>query len=252
MSDIILSVVIPSFDEMANLRKGVLEKVKVFLDKKNIQYEVIVVDDGSRDGSTAFVKQFTKENSRFKLIENSHTGKAGAVAKGMLSAKGKYVVFTDMDQATPIEEIDTLLPFLESGKYQVAIGSRTTGGLGYPFSRQILHDVGILLRKTIVGLPEVFDTQCGFKMFTNEAAQTIFAQLTSIHNGFKEITKSAVQFGFDVEVLLIAKSKGYGIKEVPVHWLYVESRRVSPLRDSVDGIINLFRIRIKKMHGVYR
>ncbi len=251
-SMIFLTVVIPSFEEMANLRKGVLDKVKSFLDKKKYSYEVLVVDDGSKDGSIGFAKQFCKENKEFVLIENKHMGKAGAVTTGMLAAKGEYVLFTDMDQATPIEEIDNLMPFLKDKGYGVAIGSRTTGSLGYPFSRLLLHDTGIFLRKVIVGLPEIIDTQCGFKMFTNTAGKEIFAKLQEIHHGFKEITNSAVQFGFDVEVLLIAKNKGYKIAEVPVHWLYVESRRVSPARDSVDGIINLFRIQMQKLQKKYQ
>jgi len=247
-----LSVIIPSYNEMANLRKGVLDKVKRFLDSKKYSYEVVVVDDGSKDGSIEFVKKFAKENSEFHLIENKHTGKAGAVTTGMLAAKGEYVLFTDMDQATPIEEVNNLLPFLTDKKYDVAIGSRSTGGLGYPFSRLIQHEANIVLRKIIVGMPEVFDTQCGFKVFTQEASQKIFSKLHSIHNGFKEISSSAVHSGFDVELLVIAKYMGFKIKEVPVQWLYVESRRVSPMKDSVDGLLSLFKIRVKKIQGVYQ
>ena len=252
VSTIFLSVVIPSYDEMANLQKGVLEKVKSFLDKKNFSYEVIIVDDGSKDGSREFVKKFVKENKHFALIENPHTGKAGAVTVGMLAAKGEYVLFTDMDQATPIEELDNLLPYLLHKKYAVAIASRTIGNMGYPWSRLVLHDVHIFLRKLIAGLPEIFDTQCGFKLFTHEAAQSIFSRLQEIHHGFKEINTSAVQAGFDVELLLIGKARGFAIKEVPAHWLYVESRRVSPLRDSLEGIINLLAIRKDKWRGIYK
>lgn len=249
---IFLSVVIPSYNEMANLRKGVLDRVKRFLDSKKYEYEVIVVDDGSKDGSIEFVKKFEKENKEFRLIENKHMGKAGAVTTGMLQAKGEYIVFADMDQATPIEEIDNLLPYLKDKNYAVAIGSRTIGELGYPWSRKVQHEAGIMMRKMIVGLPQILDTQCGFKMFRRVAAQEIFAQLYKVHNGFKEISHSAVQFGFDVELLIIAVNRGYKIKEVPVQWLYVESRRVSPMRDSVDGILNLFRIKLKQLQGKYQ
>lgn len=246
-----LSVVIPCYDELANLRKGVLDKIKSFLDKKKISYEVIIVDDGSKDGSIEFVKEFVKENPKFQLIINKHTGKAGAVTAGMLQAKGEYVLFTDMDQATPIEEVNNLLPFINEKGYDIVIGSRTIGGLGYPLSRLVLHEGGIFLRKLIAGLPEIYDTQCGFKIFRHDAAQKIFTKFSVLHNGFKEISSSAVQFGFDVELLLIGKNLGYKIKEVPVHWLYVESRRVSPLRDSLDGLLNLFRIRKNILHKLY-
>src|SRR3990167_6745243 len=115
MGKVFLSVVIPSFDEMANLQKGVLDKVEHFLNKKRFSYEVIVVDDGSTDGSVEFVKKFSSNNSNFKLIENPHLGKGGAVTTGVLNSKGDFVLFSDMDQATPIEEIDRMMPFFDEG-----------------------------------------------------------------------------------------------------------------------------------------
>ncbi len=251
MSSIFLSVVIPCYDEVANLRKGVLDKVKSFLEKEKIAYEIIVVDDGSKDGSIQFVKKFIDDNPEVKIIENKHLGKAGTVTTGMLAGKGEYILFTDMDQATPIEEIDHLLPFLTGKKCDVAIGSRSLGGMGYPASRLFIHEAMILSRKILVGLPTISDTQCGFKLFTHDAAKTIFTKLHTIHHGFKEISSSAVQAGFDVEVLLIAQKLGYRIQEVPVQWLYVESRRVSPIKDSVEGMINLLTIRKNKWKGIY-
>ena len=113
MSKIFLSVVIPSYNERANLQKGVLDKVEHYLSGQKYSWEVIVVDDGSTDGSVEIVENFVEENSHFKLIKNNHTGKAGAVTKGVLSAEGEYILFTDMDQATPIEEIGKILPYFE-------------------------------------------------------------------------------------------------------------------------------------------
>src|SRR3989338_241077 len=115
MGKIFLSVVIPSFDEMANLQKGVLDKIEHFLGKKQFPYEVIIVDDGSTDGSVEFVKHFVQDSPNFRLIENSHLGKAGAVTTGVLNSKGDYVLFSDMDQATHIEEVDKLLQFFNEG-----------------------------------------------------------------------------------------------------------------------------------------
>src|SRR5688572_17108023 len=123
-----LSVVIPSYNEIANLRKGTLDKVATFLERKKYDYEVIVVDDGSTDGSLEFVEKFTKENKNFKLIKNSHMGKAGAVTTGMLAAAGDYALFTDMDQATPIEEVEKLLEFVPD--YDIVIGSRSSSRKG--------------------------------------------------------------------------------------------------------------------------
>ena len=137
MSKPYISVVIPCFEEMKNLRKGVLDKVDSFLTRKKISFEVIVVDDGSTDGSQEFIRKFSKEHKEFKLIENPHLGKAGAVTTGVLAALGEYVLFTDMDQATPIEEIDNLLPFFEQG-YNVVIGSRNRDRKGSPLFRIIM------------------------------------------------------------------------------------------------------------------
>ncbi|MGH7245736.1 MAG: glycosyltransferase [Candidatus Levyibacteriota bacterium] len=252
MKEIFLSVVIPSYDEMVNLQKGVLNKVKSFLEKKKISYEVLIIDDGSKDGSIGFVENFVKVNKQFILVNNPHLGKAGAVTTGMLRAKGKYVLFTDMDQATPIEEVDTLLPVLEKEHFDIAIGSRKSDGLGYPFSRLILHEGMIVTRKLIVGLPSIYDTQCGFKMFTRASAQKIFSKLSKLHNGFRTISGSAVKAGFDVELLYIAQKMGYTIKEVPVHWLYVETRRVNPIQDSIDGILYLLKIRMNALQNIYK
>jgi dolichyl-phosphate beta-glucosyltransferase len=251
MKSFSLSVIIPSYNEMANLQKGTLEKVKNYFDRQKYQYEVIVVDDGSDDGSREFVKKYIKDHTSVRLIENSHTGKAGAVTTGMLAAKNEYVLFTDMDQATPIEELDKLLPFLDRG-YDVVIGSRSGRRKGAPFSRQLMSKSAIFLRSVIIGLPLIKDSQCGFKLFSKKAVQEIFPKIKSIHNGFKSIKGSSVTSGFDVEVLYLASSHGYKIKEVPVNWLYVETRRVSPLKDSIDGVVDLLRIRKNILKGVYR
>ena len=237
---------------MGNLRKGVLNKIKAFLEKKKYTYEVIIVDDGSRDGSIEFVEKFSRENKEFLLVKNPHYGKAGAVTTGMLKAQGAYRLFTDMDQATPIEELDTLLPYLEKGTYDIAIGSRNPKTTGYPWSRHILHGGMIIFRKIVVGMPTINDTQCGFKLFREDVAKKVFGEFNVIHHGFKKITRSAVTAGFDVELLYIAEKMKYKIQEVPVEWMYVETRRVSPIGDSLDAVKDLVRIRINKMKGLYK
>lgn len=236
---------------MANLQKGVLEKVQRFLAKKEWEYEVIIVDDGSKDGSIEFVEQFISEVAHFRLLKNSHLGKAGAVTSGMLKAKGEYVLFTDMDQATPIEEIDTLLPYFGKG-FDIVIGSRNTIRKGAPWTRLLMSRVWIWLRRLLVGIPAISDTQCGFKAFTHEASQKTFSKIRAFHNGFRQVSGSSVTAGFDVEMLFIAEKLGYKIKEVPVNWLYVETRRVNPLKDSVDGFIDLLIIKKNDLFGKYK
>src|SRR5436305_1775793 len=137
MQKLFLSVVIPSFDEMANLQKGVLEKVARFLNKKKWDYEVIIVDDGSKDGSAEFVAEFVEDNPSFHLLKTPHRGKAGAVTTGILKAKGQYILFTDMDQATPIEEVDKLLPYFQKG-FDIVIGSRNTQRKNSPWTRKVM------------------------------------------------------------------------------------------------------------------
>lgn len=251
MHAIQLSVIIPCYDEMANLRKGVLDKVQHFLDKQKYAYEVIIVDDGSEDGSIAFIKQFVAESEHFKLVQNQHTGKGGAVTAGILKAKGEYILFTDMDQATPIEEVKNLLPYFKEG-YDIVIGSRGSHREGSPFSRRVVSWGSMVLRTFIIGLGDIKDTQCGFKMFRHEVAQNLFTKINAMHHGFKKISGSAVTAAFDMEFLFLAKKMGYSIKEVPVNWLYVESRRVSPMKDSIQGVLDLLQIKKNDLAGKYK
>jgi len=251
MRKIFLSIVIPSYNEMANLQKGVLEKVANFLSRQNYTFEVIIVDDGSDDGSADFVEKFSKENPHFKLIKNNHLGKAGAVTRGILRAAGEYIIFTDMDQATPIEEINKILPYFKKG-FDIVIGSRNSKRKGAPWTRVIMARGMMILRSLIVGLKGISDTQCGFKAFRREAAQELFEKIDRINKGFSPISGSKVSAGFDVELLFLAQKLKYKIKEVPVNWLYVETRRVSPLKDSIDGLIDLIKIKINSIRGIYK
>jgi len=251
MSRVFLSVVIPSYDEMANLQKGVLDKVEHFLSRKKYKYEIIIVDDGSTDGSVEFVKKFIKANSNFELIENPHVGKAGTVTTGVLNAQGQYILFTDMDQATPIEDLDKLLPYLEKG-YDIVIGSRNNKRKGAPWTRILMARGMIFFRGFMIDIKGISDTQCGFKMFRHDVAKKLFAKIDSLHANIKKISGSSVSAGFDVELLYLAQKLGYKIKEVPVNWLYVETRRVNPVKDSIEGFFDLLRIKLNDLRGVYK
>ncbi len=245
-----ISVVIPSYNEMVNLQKGVLDKVEHYLNKQSYSYEVIVVDDGSTDGSQEFVEEFIKDDNHFHLIKSEHLGKAGAVTKGMLSARGRYRLFADMDQATPIEEIAKLLPFIKK-EYDIVVGSRSNSRKGSPIIRKFISKNQVILRKLMVGLFFIEDTQCGFKVFKKSASDDLFRRINKIHNGFGKLSGSNVSSGFDVELLYLANKLGYKIKETPVNWLYVETRRVSPINDSISGVLDLLRIFSNKISGKY-
>jgi len=246
-----LSVIIPSYNELPNLRKGVLDKIEHYLSQQKYSWEVIVVDDGSDDGSSEFVEKFVSKNKKITQIKSAHLGKAGAVTTGMLEANGEIRLFTDMDQATPIEEVEKLLPHIDE-KYDIVIGSRKTDRKGSPLSRLIMSRTYIYLRKIMVGVYSIEDTQCGFKMFTASSANKLFRKLKELHNGYDELSGSNVTAGFDVELLYLATKMKYKIKEVPVEWLYVESRRVNPLNDSINGFIDLIRISSNKVQGKYK
>ncbi len=236
---------------MANLQKGVLDKVEHFLSKEKFSYEVIIVDDGSKDGSVEFVESFIKDNSRFRIIKNQHLGKAGAVTTGVLKASGEYILFTDMDQATPIEEVDKLLPYFDD-KFDIVIGSRSSQRKGAPLTRLFMAKGMIFLRTILVGIHGISDTQCGFKMFKKNVAKKIFEKINNLHHGFRKVTGSSVSAGFDIELLYLAQKMGCKIKEVPVNWLYVETRRVSPIKDSIDGFLDLLKIKTNDIKGKYK
>lgn len=245
-----LSVIIPCYNEENNLRKNVLEEVASFLNKKNFQSEVIIVDDGSNDKSRELIERFIKNHPGFFLIKNPHQGKAFTVITGMLKGQGKYIIFSDLDQATPISEIDKLLLFLENG-YDIVIGSRHSERKGAPILRLIMAKGFMLLRTIILGLRGISDTQCGFKGFKHDVAQEIFKNMKLYGEEKSEVEGSLVTAGFDVEVLFIAKKLGFKIKEVPVNWHYVETRRVNPLKESWLGFLDMIKLRINDLKGLY-
>lgn len=248
MKNILLSIIIPCYNEERNLRLGVLEKVSRFMEKKKYAWEVLIVDDDSTDTSRILVKEFIKENPAFQLVENEHQGKALSVMTGMLKAQGKYRLFTDLDQATPLSELDKLLYWTNRG-FDIAIGSRNNLRPGAPLFRLLMAQGFMILRNLILNL-NISDTQCGFKLFKDIVANDVFKRI-KVYTEKKTTSGATVTAGFDVELLFIAKRLGFKIKEVPVEWHYQETRRVNPLRDSVKGLVDLIKIRINSIKGLY-
>lgn len=248
MKETFLSVILPCYNEEQNLRMGALEKVSHYMAKKSYSWEVIIVDDGSTDESKHLIKDFMEDNKHFQLMENEHKGKAMTVIAGMLKAKGKFRLFTDLDQATPLSELEKLMIWTKKG-YDIVIGSRNTHRPGAPFFRLLMARGFMFLRNVILNLG-ISDTQCGFKLFTDAAAEKIFKRV-KVYGENQKTKGSTVTAGFDVEVLYIAKKLGFKIKEVPVEWHYQETRRVNPLRDSIRGLRDLLKIRIYSIQGFY-
>jgi glycosyltransferase involved in cell wall biosynthesis len=249
MKKISLSVVIPAYNEETNIRLGALEKVASYLTKQPYPWEAIIVDDGSSDDTLQLLAAFCQDHAGFTFIKNPHQGKAATVITGMLAARYDIVLFTDLDQATPLSESEKLIPWFEKGN-QVVIGSRSSQRKGAPLLRLVMARGFMLLRSFFLGLKGIEDTQCGFKAFERSVAQEIFRKL-KVYGATHAVSGSMVTAGFDIEVLYLAKKLGYKIKEVPVEWHYVETRRVSPLKDSWQGFADIMRIRLNEALGYY-
>ena len=245
-----LSVIIPAYNETENFNRGVLDKVNRYLTKKKYSSQVIIVDDGSTDDSIQSIKAYIKDKANWRLITNPHQGKAQTVATGIAAATGKYILFTDFDQATPLSEVEKLFPFIKKG-YHVAIGSREVKGakrLKEPWYRHLMGR-GFNFFVSLIALRGIHDTQCGFKMFTHKAAKDLFSSLV-VYGPHQET--AAFTGAFDVEILYLAQKKHYRIAEVPVAWKHVKTNRVSPVRDSVRMFLDLLRIRLADLMGKYK
>ncbi|EKE12513.1 MAG: glycosyl transferase family protein [uncultured bacterium] len=244
-----LSVLIPAYNEEINIKRGVLDSVYEYLRNKNFSWEVIVLDDGSSDRTSALVEKFAKNHKNFYLRREHHRGKGGTIIAGADVARGEYILFTDMDQSTPMDQFDKMLPKLEKG-YDVAIGSRS-GRPGQPLIRKIMAYGFVILRTIILRLPYK-DTQCGFKVFKRDAAQEIFKRIEIYRKGSTSKAGS-VTAGFDLEVLYIARKLGLKVAEVPVEWYeYGQRKEVNPITDSIEGFRGMMMVRINSLKGKYR
>lgn len=250
-----LSVVIPAYNEETSIKNGSLLDVWSFLKKQKYDWEVIVVDDASTDNTLSLSKDFAKTHIGVRVLEEPHRGKGGSVIAGVLKATGDVVIFTDMDQATPIAEIEKFVPKFEEG-YDIVIGSRS-GRKGAPIIRKLMAYGFSILRTMILRLPYK-DTQCGFKAFKKEASEKIFSKMkifTPIKSGLSEKSKAkgaAVSAGFDLEVLYLARKLGFKVAEVPVNWYHKETERINPIKDSFEGLRDLLKVRINALEGKYK
>lgn len=245
-----VSIVIPCYNEAANLRAGVLARVASYVESRDFVHEVIVVDDGSSDDSATLAAAFIASHPRFRLLRERHRGKAGAVLAGIHAATGDYVLFCDMDQATPVDELDRFVPHLSAG-YDVVVGSRAQRRAGAPLIRKIMAVGFIALRRLIVDVGGISDTQCGFKCFRRSVANVLSAGLRVYREPASDVQGASVTAGFDVELLYLAHRAGYRVIEVPVRWEHVGTKRVDPVRESWRGLRGLIEIRLNDLRGEY-
>jgi glycosyltransferase involved in cell wall biosynthesis len=240
---IYLSIVIPLYNEEKRIPESI-EKLGSYFKNQKYSYEIIFVNDGSSDNTVSKINSEISKQKNLKnirIIDNKKNhGKGYVIRQGIMNSFGKYVLFTDVDLSTPIEEVEKLFPYIE--KYPVIIGSRylkkDSIKIAQPLSRRIISRAGNLFVKTFLGFPYK-DTQCGFKLFESNASKDIFKRST------------INRWGFDMEILAIAKLLGYKVKEVPVNWYDDPRSQVRAGRAAANTIKEVIKIKDNIKKGVY-
>jgi len=235
------SIVIPAYNESARIR-ATLDRVLAHIHDRHWDAEVLVVNDGSRDNTARIVESYAAQHPTLRLLQNpGNRGKGYSVRNGMLHASGEILLFSDADLSSPIEEADRLFAALETGA-DVAIGSRWLRAelqtQRQSLHRQLFGRIFNLVLRIILGLP-YRDTQCGFKAFTRRAAQVIFPR------------QHIERWGFDPEILFLARKFGMKVIEVPVEWAHSEGTRIHPLRDGIRMFVEMLRVRWYSLTGEY-
>jgi glycosyltransferase involved in cell wall biosynthesis len=236
------SIIIPAYNEGMRV-SATLERVLAYVEERGWDAEVIAVNDGSRDNTAEIIRGFADKNSRLQLLENpGNRGKGYSVRNGMLHAQGEILLFSDADLSSPIEEAEKLFAAIAAGA-DVAIGSRWLRSdlqtQRQPLYRQLFGRTFNLMLRLTLGLT-FKDTQCGFKAFTRRAAIAIFPLQT------------IERWGFDPELLYLARQFGFRVDEVPVAWAHSEGTRISPLRDGSKMFLEMLKIRWNAISGKYR
>lgn len=249
MNNAKLSVIIPQYNELSNLKKGLLHEAFVTLDKLSINYEVIVVDDGSTDESLEYLKQNYSNKYFLKIIGAKHGGKPSAIMHGLNASTGDYVLFSDMDQSTPMKELNKLLPFL--GQYQAIIGSRGGKRNSASFVRKIAGLIFSTFRRIFI-LRSIDDTQCGFKLFDASILKKVYPKL----NALESISISGWSVSaFDVELLYLIQKEGGRIKEVKVDWKdedISDTKKRKFFKESLDMFKQVIMVVGREITGKYK
>jgi glycosyltransferase involved in cell wall biosynthesis len=235
------SIVIPAFNEGTRLGPT-LEKVLGYVHAQKWDAEIIVVNDGSRDNTADIVRSFAAKDGALRLVENpGNRGKGYSVRNGMLNARGQIVLFSDADLSSPIEEAPKLFQALEAGA-DIAIGSRwlraETQTQRQPLHRQLFGRIFNLMLRITLGL-KFKDTQCGFKAFKQSAVQKIFP------------LQKIERWGFDPEILFLARKFGFKVQEIPVAWGHSGETRINPLLDGFRMFVEMLRVRWYDLSGKY-
>jgi dolichyl-phosphate beta-glucosyltransferase len=235
-----LSIIIPAHNEAHRL-PATLARVMEFLDSQTYSTEVLVVENASQDQTAEIAEQYAQRYPAIRVLKENRAGKGLAVRRGMMEAAGQFRFICDADLSMPIEEVNKFLP-PQLDNFDIAIASREIPGskrYNEPFYRHFIGRVFNFLVRSLT-IPGLQDTQCGFKCFSGNAAEILFPLQTI--DGWT----------FDVEILFIAQHHDYRIVEVPIQWYYFTGSRVNLIRDSVQMLLDLFRIRRNWRRGVYQ
>ncbi len=234
-----LSVIVPAYNEERRL-PATLEKLQAYLDRQSFSYDILVVDNGSTDRTAELVRQYARRNPSLRLVQTPVRGKGVAVRTGMLRAAGKYRFLCDADLSMPVEEFELFYPPRLEGA-DIAIGSREAAGSRRYNEPGYRHLTGRVFSLAVEGLVlrGFKDTQCGFKCFRDSVAEDLFSR------------QRFDGWSFDVEVLYLARRRGYRIREVPVSWYYQSDSRIRLVNDSLVMFADLLRIRWYDLRGVY-
>ena len=231
-----LSVVVPAYNESVRMVES-LQGILDYLRPTVTRVEIVVVDDGSTDDTRTKIAEFSERSPEIRIVAyDRNRGKGYAVRQGMLASKGRRVIISDADLSAPIEDLPLLENALERG-CEIAVGSRALPGSVLTHRQPRYRELGgkvLNLAIRLLAVPGIHDTQCGFKLFDGEAARRIFSKCTL--DGW----------GFDVEVLYLARRMGYRVAEVPVHWAHREGSKVRPFADGVKILLDLVRIRLRR------
>jgi len=247
----LLSVVVPAYNEEQRL-PTTLANILDYLGQKPYQWELIVADDGSSDDTAALVERTAQQYATLRVLRLDHRGKGFAVRAGALAAHGDYVLLCDADLAVPIEEWEQLHGRLMQG-YDLAIGSREGLGahrLGEPRYRHLMGRVFNMIVR-IVAVSGIQDTQCGFKALRSDVALDLFRRVQIYGEQAPRVQGAAVT-AYDVELLYLARRRGYRIAEVPVPWQYGTETKVNPIRDSWRNLWDVLTVRWFALRGRYQ
>jgi hypothetical protein len=245
-----LSLVIPAYNEAARIRRSLTTAVD-YLQSQPYPTELLLVDDGSLDQTGAIAEAFAADQPGVRIVAIAHGGKAAALRAGMMAATGDLIAFSDADLATPLRYLEVFRQATLAGD-DIVIGSREGQGavrIDEPFYRHLMGRVFNQIVRRLL-LPDIQDTQCGFKLFRREAAREILDR-ARLYRTSDAVLRGPRVTAFDVELLVVGRRLGYRIRSIPVAWTYGNQSKVNPFRDTLNNLADVMRVKWNDVRGRY-